>query len=416
MLIKTFKTKNITDSNIKNNIYNGIAFSISINLVKPYFAKFAERMGASDYHFALLNSLPALLSIFAFLPGALMIEAARSKTKITSKFLLAQKLVYLIIVAVPFITKVYQPLLFVLLIGLMNFPGSVAIMGYQSSIGDIFRPEHRGRAMSLRNRYSDCCRLIITFISGQVLTLVPKTPKDTIFLYQIFFVVAFIFGVIEIITLLKFRQEKEETKQLSKGEYFQNFIHTIKEIPTRKKYISFLACSLLFHFGWQMGWPLFSIYTIKNLGANESWISVIVIASGASSILTTTLWAKLADKIGNSLALAIATLGMSITPILYTFASSLTYLVAFNIIVGISVAGTILILFNLLLEVTPDKNRTVYIAIYNIAINTSATIAPLFSVWLKDMTSIYYALIVVSIIRITGSSAFFVRNIRINKI
>lgn len=79
--------------------------------------------------------------------------------------------------------------------------------------------------------------------------------------------------------------------------------------------------------------------------------------------------------------------------------------------VGVFVAGTVLTLFNLLLEVTPNENRTVYIAVYNILINISATIAPLLGVWIKDMTSIYVALVVVAIMRMTGSIAFFLYEI-----
>ncbi|WP_113673928.1 MFS transporter [Vallitalea guaymasensis] len=414
MIFNKSKKQGITDYNIKVNIYNGIAFSISINLVKPYFAKFAERLGGNDYHFALLNSLPALLSVFAFLPGALMIESAKSKTKITSKFLLAQKLIYLLIVTVPFLGSVNKPFLFVLLIGLMNFPGSIAIMGYQSSMGDIFIPRNRGRAMSLRNRYSDFSRLIISFISGQALTLIPKTPQQTIILYQIFFFIAFVFGIIEFIMLLRFknRQDKEE---VVKEKYFTLFLETVKDIPKQKKLITFIICSLMFHFGWQMGWPLFSIYSIKILHANESWLSIMTIVNGGCSIIASTRWAKFADKKGNSLALALATMGMAITPLLYVLSKSLLQLVIFNILVGIATAGTILILFNLLLEVTPDKNRTIYIAIYSILINISATIAPLFSVWLKDMTSIYFTLILVAILRLIGSIAFFIRNLKLNK-
>ena len=408
------KNKNITDYNIKINIYNGIAFSISINLVKPYFAKFAERLGGNDYHFALINSLPALLSVFAFLPGALLIESAKSKTKVTAKFLLIQKLIYLLIVIVPFLSTVNKPLLFVLLIGFMNFPGSIAIMGYQSSMGDIFNPHNRGRAMSLRNRYSDASRLIISFISGQALTLIPKNDEETIIMYQIFFFIAFLFGIIELIMLRKFknRQDKEE---VIKEKYFTLFLETLKNIPKQKKLLTFMICSLIFHFGWQMGWPLFSIYQIKILGANESWLSIITIVAGACSIITSTLWAKLADSRGNSFALALATLGMSITPILYILSRSMLQLAFFNILTGVSTAGTLLILLNLLLEVSPAKNRTIYIAIYSIFINISATIAPIFSVWLKDLTSIYFTLFLVATIRFIGSIAFFIRNTKLKK-
>ncbi|MCT4542571.1 MAG: MFS transporter [Vallitalea sp.] len=414
MFSKKNSTKDITDYNIKINIVNGIAFAISLNLVKPYFAKFLERLGGNDYYFALLNSLPALLSVFAFLPGAILIESAKSKTKVTSKFLISQKLIYLLIAIIPFLGNVNKPFLFVLLIGLMNFPGSIAIMGYQSSIGDIFNSSNLGRAMSLRNRYSDVFRLIFSLLAGQALSIIPKTPEDTIKLYQLFFVLAFVFGCIEFIALLKFKNKKDK-EEIHKEKYLNVFVSTVKDIPKQKKLISFIICSLMFHFGWQMGWPLFSIYSIKYLHADEFWLSIITIVSGISSIFSSTLWAKFADKKGNSFALALATLGMSITPILYVFSKSLIHLAIFNVIVGVSVAGTILILFNLLLEVTPTKNRTIYIAIYNIMISISATIAPLVSVWLKDLTSIYFTLILVAILRLSGSIAFFIRNIRLKK-
>ena len=170
-----------------------------------------------------------------------------------------------------------------------------------------------------------------------------------------------------------------------------------------------MACSLTFHFGWQMGWPLFNIFMIKTLGANEAWLSAISIASGLSSIATSTLWAKFSDKYGNTLTIAIATFGMSITPILYALSNSIWMLVVFNIIIGISIAGTILVLFNMLLEVTPTKNRTTIVSIYNTFIAVSATIAPIVGVTLKNFTNIKTALIIVGCFRLLGSFTFYLR-------
>jgi len=58
--------------NISVNVYNGIALAVAINLVNPYYAKFAERLGANDYQMAYLNSLPAFISLFALIPGAIL--------------------------------------------------------------------------------------------------------------------------------------------------------------------------------------------------------------------------------------------------------------------------------------------------------------------------------------------------------
>lgn len=395
--------------NIKINILNGIAAVIVFNLTNSYFVKFAERIGASDYHIAYLSSLPALVSVFALIPGAILIESFSNKKAITGSIFFIHKVFFLLLALVPFVDKSYQPWLFVALVGLMNLPGSISATGYQSSIGDIFDEKTRGMAMGLRNRYSTVFGIIFVFLVGQLLTKLPKTNSETIVLYQILFVFAFIVGLGEVISYFKLRGIKKR-KRSSSSEYIKLLKETFKTIHKERDFLIFTGCSLLFHFGWQMGWPLFSIYTIKFLKANEIWLGVISIASGLSSMITYTIWAKFADRKGNSLTLSIATFGMAVTPILYALSHTLTILVFYNIIIGISVAGTTLILFNILLDVTPKKNRTIYIAIYNTLINASAAISPVIGVAIKDSFNIYIALIIVSCIRIMGSFAFFLRN------
>lgn len=405
--IKKRPTDPELNPNLKMNIYNGIFYAIAINLVNPYFAKFAERLGASDYELAFLNSWPAFVSIFALIPGALIIEGMGNKKKSTMLIMLAHKIFYLTLAVVPFINHISKPWLFVFLVGLMNFPGSVYLMGYQTCIGDIFTSRERGRAMGLRNRYSDVFRLMVTLLAGQLLTRIPTNNGEVIALYQIFFVVAFVFGIFEVISFNKFNISIDHSQNTNSFKVALK--DAIKFVSHDRAFKVFMACSLTFHFGWQMGWPLFNIFMIKTLGANEAWLSAISIASGLSSIATSTLWAKFSDKYGNTLTIAIATFGMSITPILYALSNSIWMLVVFNIIIGVSIAGTILVLFNMLLEVTPTKNRTTIISIYNTFIAVSATIAPIVGVTLKNFTNIKTALIIVGCFRLLGSFTFYLR-------
>ncbi|MBF4693839.1 MFS transporter [Fusibacter ferrireducens] len=394
-------------SNLNINIYNGIFYALALNLVNPYFAKFAERLGAGDYELAFLNSGPAFVSIFALIPGALIIETFGDKKKSTAFIMFAHKLFYLLLAIVPFVHDISKPWLFVLLVALMNFPGSIYLMGYQICIGDLFAPRERSRAMGLRNKYSDLFKLMTTLIAGQLLTRLPQNNQEVIFLYHIFFLIAFAFGILEVLSFSKFTIRTLYAPQ--KTSFKASLKDAVAFVRNNSEFKIFLACSLTFYFGWQMGWPLFNIYLIKTLGANEAWLSAISIASGLSSILTSTLWAKFADKYGNTLTIAIATFGMSITPILYALSNSLWMLVLFNVIIGVSIAGTILVLFNMLLEVTPDQNRTTIISIYNTLIAISATFAPIIGVAIKDMTNIKTALVIVGCIRLFGSFTFYLR-------
>lgn len=408
-----FKQK-LTKYNIRVNIANGIAAVIAMNLVNPYFVKFAKRIGAGDYHIAYISSLPALMAVFALIPGAILMGRFKDKKRITGSIMFSHKLFYLLIAAVPFFPQVYQPWLFVVLVGIMNFPGSVSYVGFQDSIGDIFDERTRGPAMGARNRYGTIFGMIVAFISGQLLTRIPSTNEETISLYQVFFVVAFVVAMVEVFFYFKFRGIKKAKKETD-SRYIDSLKEVLKSLPKQKKLLVFTGCSLLFHFGWQMGWPLFGLYTVEYLNANEVWLSTITIASSVSSFIAYPIWARLAGKKGNSIMLSIATFGMAITPILYAASRSLIALVLFNVIIGVSVAGTVLILFNMLLEVTPNKNRAIYIAIYTTLINTSAVISPIIGVAIKDSFNIYTALIIVGCLRMIGSLSFFVRNKLINK-
>lgn len=403
----SFRDK-LVNYNINVNIVNGILATVALNLVNPYFAKFAERLGATDYEIAYLTSLPHFVSIFAFIPGAILIESYKDKKKITGSIMTIHKLFYILLACVPFFKGVNQATLFVMLIGLMNLPGSIGTMGFQSSIGDIFLPEDRGKAMGLRNRYATIFGMMVTFLSGELLTRVPKTNEDAIHLYQIFFAIAFLVSMGEVVSYFKFRGIK---KKKSKDKHYIDCLkETLKNIPKEKDFILFSLCSIFFHIGWMGAQPLFSIYSIKVLKANEIWLSALSIASSISSIIAYTKWAKFADKKGNSLALSIAIMGMGITPILYALSNSIKQLVIFNVIVGISVAGTNLILFNILLEVTPKKNRTIYIAVYNTFIAIISAIAPILGIAIKNATSIKVALVIIGILRFIASIFFFMRD------
>lgn len=397
----------LVDYNTKVNIICGICATVALNLVNPYFAKFAERLGATDYQIGYLTSLPHFVSIFAFIPGAILIESNSDKKKVTGSIMLIHKFFYLLLAAVPFFNSVNRASLFVILIGLMNLPGSIGTMGYQSSIGDIFPPRDRGVAMGLRNRYATIFGMVVTFLSGEILARIPKTNNEAIILYQIFFVIAFVVSLGEVISYFKFKGMKKDSENNCK--YIESLKDTLKKVPKEKNFIIFTLCSLFFHIGWMGAQPLFSIYSIKTLKADEIGLSAISIASSLSSVIAYTKWAKFADKKGNSLALSVAIFGMGITPILYALSSTIKQLVLFNIIVGVSVAGTTLILFNILLEVTPKKNRTIYIAIYNTFIAIISAIAPMIGIALKEATNMKTALVIIGLLRITASIFFFLR-------
>ncbi|EYE88523.1 hypothetical protein Q428_07545 [Fervidicella metallireducens AeB] len=401
--------QSILDRNLKFYVLNGILYTIVTCLYKPFSVKYIYRLNGTDSHVSLFNALPGLIAVFATIPGILLMNKAKNRKKVMSFFFLFSRIFILSFAFMPFIPKEYRPIVFVLLASFMNFPESVSTTALQSYCGDIFPEGEVPNAIASRNKFSTLANFVIMFILGVLLGIIGESEDAIMHTYQIFFVLSFIVGLIEIKTF----NELEEVKHHDKEDI--RILETLKEIVSNKKYTVFIICSLLFHFGWQMGWPLFNIYQIKYLGANETWLSIINITSGLVMFLSYNYWKNLIYKKGNSFVTAFATFGMALTPIIFALSPNLYTITVAGLITGFFTSGTVTVLLNLLLEVSPEKNRVVYIAIHVTLTNITLCISPLVGDQILKFSNIYIALYVTALFRFIGSMSFTIRNLLINR-
>jgi len=375
-----------------------------VNLYKPFAAKFIFRLGGTESHVSLSTSLPGLIAVFVTIPGLIMMSNTSDKKKSMMRFFFSSRLFVLSFAFIPFFPSAMQPMAFVILSSFMNIPESISTTGLQSFSGDIFLSELRPTAISARNKFSTLAQIISAYIIGMILKSFGDSGDDIIKVYQIFFVLAFIIGLLEIYTFNKIK----ETSCSPKLDI--NLKESFLEIFSNKKFNIFLVCSLLFHFGWQMGWPLFNIYQIKYLGADEWWLTILSITSAIVMFFSFGYWKKLIHKKGNSFVISSATLGMAATPILFALSPNLYIITVTGLITGFFTAGTITALLTLLLEVTPDKNRILYIGVHVTLTSITLFLAPTLGDFILSHTSIYFALCASAFFRLIGSISFFIRN------
>jgi len=394
----------------QNNIYyytlNGVLFTIVNELYKTFATKFIFRLGGTESHVALYNALPGFVAVLATIPGLILISRIQNKKQSMSRAFYFSRMFLVLFALVPFLPSAIRPLTFVILISLMNFPESVSVTSLQSYVGDIFTQDTIPVAITTRSKYSTIAQILFTFIIGQTLGLISNIFSEgtVIVVYQIFFILAFLVGLIEINTFKKLKEVTETVQNKI------NFKEVFKEIKSTKPFINFLICSVIFHFGWQMGWPMFSIYQIKYLGANETWLTIINIASAIIMIYSYGYWRRVIQKKGNAFAMSVATLGMALTSLLFVISNNLVTMTIVSTISGFFTPGTVTVLLNSLLEVSPSKNRAVFIGFHTTIVSISLCIAPLVGDVILSNTNIKYTLVVVAILRLVGSIAFFIRN------
>lgn len=414
MFLFNKKSNSNLEYNLHINNVNGILQAFCLNLVLPFASLYAKRLNATDNDIALLNSYPALFCILSVFLGTHLFRKYTNKKMLTTVFFCLGRIFFLVFIFIPFLPAWIQPGVFVLLYGAMNFPNSIATMGWQSYLGDLFSDKWRGRAFSKRSSLSNFSALVITLLTGNLLYYIPKNNTERIHLYQMFFVIAFCFALFEIYSFTLHKLDKSnkqiEVITVSKEESwrikFKNIYDMLKE---NKAFFDFSICILLFHFAWQMGWPLFFSYEVDILHSNESWTSLTNTVSFIVQAATFPLWQKLAEKKGNNFTIFWAILFMACCPFFYMISSSMYHVVAFTIITGSATAGTTLLLLNTLYETSPDENRTVFIAVYTVLTNITLIFAPIIGMKLKNFTNIWIALCIVGILRLFSAFSFYFR-------
>ena len=388
--------------NLRIFIIFGVLFELMNVFYNPYAMKFLERIGGNEFHFSLINSAKGIIMIFTALPAAFIINKIVDKQRITANIVLTMAIIIMSMSFIPLLPTNIQVIAFIVIMTLLMVPISIYNISYQNITGELF-PLRRARVLSERSIYTILFTTIVTIASGLIFRTFAQDNSEFILIYRIFYGLAFICGLFAFFIFRKLNYSPQETNENIK------FKGSFKKVFKNKRYTKFVLSSTIFHFGWQMGWPLFSIYTIKTLGADEFWLSLITVGSAIIMLFSLRMWPRLIEKYGNEKIAYICTFGMAITPLLYVISKSLIILVIFSSLSGLFTSGTITVLFSDMLEVVPEKNRVIYVGYYNVLTNITLAISPLVGHYFYDKNGIIYALIITAIFRAFGGLAFMIR-------
>lgn len=414
---KKTRPKNINESNFYYYILNGILFTIMVSLSRTYAPKFLYRIGGTDFHVSLFNAFPGFIGIFAIIPSMIWIYRTKSKKRSMSNLFWGSRLFCLVFALIPFLPSDIQPMLFIISYSLMNFPETASATALQSFSGDIFKPKDRSSAISLRNKYSTLAQVIVCLAIGLILKS-PNSNTTTIHIYQAFFIIAFLVSILELNSFHKLKESDYTSTNPDSGKKSEvdlniNITEIFKNAFKNKKFMLFMICSLLFHFGWQMGWSLFNIYQMKNLKADEWWLTIFNLTSNLVMVFSYGNWNKLIKTKGNAFAMAFATFGMAVTPLLYIISYNAYIMTVTGLISGYFTAGTGTVILSSLLEVSPENEREIYVCIHATLTNITLAISPLLGNLVLVRYNIFTALAVTSFFRFIGSFALFLRSKKI---
>ena len=388
---------NRINPNVMVFVVYGMLYDMMLNLHNPFVAKFLERLGGGSMSISLINSLPGLLAIFVLLPGLFIVRRFRSKKKITAIFIFFSRLFLLFIAFIPALPPLLRPALFILFFSLMNIPHSVSQSALQSFLGTIFDGRMRSTAISMRTKFGNIIIPVTILITGSIIGAVPDAHK--LLTYQIFFMLAFVVGCFETYIFLRF---KEPSVDLEESEItpVKETLSLLSGVMRDKTFLAFLVPIILFYYTWHSGWALGSIYFIMVLEANEFWIGIFLVAAGVSSFFTSGLWNRLIQRSGNDFTIIVCAVGIMLNMFLYVLCKNVYAMTICQLFSGSVSTGLNIALLNGLLAATPDKNRMLYIGVYNTFLNISLAVAPLVTQLFISRTGVVNTILLVGVMRL----------------
>jgi MFS family permease len=398
--------------NIRNNLWNGIAWSIGFNCVTPFIAVLAARLGATNSDYALLSSIPALLTILIVIPASIIIGRFRKQKRIIAGLILLCRFFYFLLIFVPYL-GVSAVTALILLVGLYSATNSIIAVAWQSMMGELIPASYRNRVFAQRNIWTGLCGCVVAFVAGWGIDRLPYP-----FGYELAFSIGFVFAIIETWYFMKLRIPSEEI--INPNQIIGQIVPAVKsqapfvswrerfKINQSRTYYLFCGSAIVYTFAWQAAWPIYTKIKVDTLLATNTMISIDVIVGAIGALFGFRFFARVADRKSTAWTVFASALLLGLTPFFWLHAPNMNWVYVYDFIGGISTAGFQQSVFNRLLEIVPDQSRQRGIAIYTTLSQVSAIFAPIVGMQLYSTVSYETCMAIIGIFRVVGALCFLV--------
>jgi MFS family permease len=127
-------------------------------------------------------------------------------------------------------------------------------------------------------------------------------------------------------------------------------------------------------------------------------------------VLIQRYWGRLADFFGQKSVMMVSGLGIITLPLWWVFSPNTWFPFIIHIVNGVFWGGYNLAAFNLLLEVTPDQDRSVYVGVYNTMMGVATAVGPLVGGFAAEVVGLRPIFVASAVVRALALYLFY-RNV-----
>ncbi|NLE45933.1 MAG: MFS transporter [Chloroflexi bacterium] len=346
---------------------DGVLVSASDAIIASYVTLYVLALGASATQIGAMSALANLAAALLVLPGARLVDRwGRRKPVVLLGGKGVAKSTLFLLALVPFALSgqaaVYAA------IGLSVIRVAFTYLGmpaWTSLSADIVPLSWRGRYFSARNIAMGVANMLTTYTAGQLITIIGGLSG-----YQIALTMAGVLGIGSFITYAHIHEPPAPVSP-KPARRRVNLIELLAHARSLPGFLAFAVTAALLNFSLSLASPFFNVHLANNLGASAGIVGTLTVLSSLAALPGQRLFGSLVDRWGAYRVRVLTNFIVPIMPWLWILARSPWHTGPAQILGGFMWAGYNLANFNLLLEFTPEDQRTHYTALYQIALTLS---------------------------------------------
>ena len=344
-------------------VFGNVSFPITGGTALTGYIK---ALGASDFVYSLLMAAP-FVSKFMQLVASYVLEKTQKRRQLMLYIGLFARLMWVPVALVPYFVPASEAMIriwaILVLVLLLSCLSAFIDVSFNSVIADIVPIGIRGRDFAARQR----CMMVSGILSGFVISWILDTftAGGSLVGYTIVFIIAGIFGAIDVACFIWV--DFPAMKKPDPAEKKESMFSMMGEVLHNKRYMRLIVLVTIWTFSVNVAAPFYNVHMIGPMQMTYTEVNILsVIISNAATLIFSGMWGGLMDRYGNKSVLRVFTVLAALLPLLWipTGPRIIFMVPVVQFLSGMIWPGVDLSLQNLYLNHAPEKNRTMYFAMY----------------------------------------------------
>jgi MFS family permease len=381
--------------------------SMSIAFVTDFETLYLLKLGASSQTIGARASLVAGAALLAPLVGAWLVSRS-GKRKIwvllSGGGVSRVALLFSALAPVLFMRPESAVAYVLVLTAVRSFMGSVTLPPFNSLFGDLVPAPIRGRVMGVRMMAASVVTVLMLPIAGWLIESIGGVQG-----YQATLVIAGVLGFTATAFYARIPEIRgPESTRLPAG----GFALGLKAFTRDRGFVLFCIINFVWTLGIQISGPFFSVHMVENLGFGVDTIALLATVVTVFNVFAVRFAGTLVDKKGAERMTAIGMLLVPLMPVAWMLARTPAQVGVARIYGVFAWAGVQVAATPLILQISPPRYRSQYIAIFNTLNGVAAVLGPLPAAWLYSTYGFNSNLALSAGVRGIGALLFLAASLR----